>query len=120
MAQTDVALAELPTSVSSVVQSEEGTIDRILTWELDFAGDPTPDLVVQAAFAIGGGNMVVLAHYLFESRKQGYVLAGRPELPGGIKAAARKDDALELRLYRYLDGDGRCCPSGEEIVLIRP
>lgn len=119
-AQSSVLLEDLDPSIANVLVAEGGQVDTILTWDMDFAGDTSPDRVVQAAIAYGGGNAFFLVHYLFERRNGGYALIGQPELPGGIKALRRVGDVLEFTVFEYRDGDGRCCPSGEAVVMVRP
>lgn len=119
-AQTDFEVETLPVEIANVVRADGRLVERILTWEVDLTGDAQPDQMVQVAYALGSGNAVVLEHYLFEGRSRGYALVARPRLPNGIKAVRRTGNGIEVTVLKYLDGDGRCCPSGQHVVMVRP
>jgi hypothetical protein len=111
----------LPPSVATVlagaVQADE-VLDRVRRWQGDLTGDATPDQLVQAAIATGGGNAVYLRHWIFAGQGQDFAPVLQMNLARGIKSASRDASGLLVTLYKLLPDDPMCCPSGEETVII--
>ena len=121
MAEIDESLP-LPGDIQAVLEASlasDEMLDRVRRWQGDLNADGAPDQLVQAAIAFqGGGNAVVLGHWLFLADGNGFAPLRALELPHGVIAASVSEGALQLRLYKALDGDPTCCPSGEESLTI--
>ena len=121
MTALDEALP-LPGDIHAVLDASlasDQLLDRVKRWEGDLTHDGAPDQLVQAAIAFqGGGNAVILRHWIFTAEGNGFRPLQELELPHGVISATLTGAGLDLRLYKAMDGDPSCCPSGEEALTL--
>jgi hypothetical protein len=115
-AQSVTEMATTPTSILTDLETL-GRLDGSISWAVDLNSDGTTDVLTQATFT-SGGNSVYLRYFIYHNIHKPTLQIELP-LQGGILSIDNNDATLTLRMYRYQDGDARCCPSGEDIVTLR-
>lgn len=100
--------------VIDAAAAEDERFEMARVWEGDFLGGAEPDHLLQAAYSVGGGNAVILRHWLMEGRADELTVLQELSLPDGVKSARREGDELVLVVYKLLPADPACCASGEE------
>ncbi|MBT9243965.1 LppP/LprE family lipoprotein [Gemmobacter fulvus] len=113
LAQELVEVSDIPATVSADLAAPD-TPDYVRAWSGDLTGDGLADLLVQAAYPMGGGNAAMLAHVIYQAEGTGFTRLREMTLPQGIKSARREGTDLVVTMFRYLPEDPHCCPSGED------
>ncbi len=113
----EVPKAEVPAPIraalTNAAEAEEAILDGITGWEMDLEGDGTTEWLVQAAYAFPGGNAVYVRTFFFDGADSGYGAQAETGFGRSIKRVAFDPPVITLTLFELLDGDPRCCPTGE-------
>lgn len=115
-AQTVIPSQQAPEAVRAALPPGD-PVDQIKTWPIEITGDGVTDYLVQVA-RTPGGNAFYLEFAIMVGSAGGFGVTTLPVLEGGIEQVATADGGLNLVLYRYLDGDARCCPTGRADVFL--
>jgi len=97
----------------------QGPIDRVRSWPIDWNSDEHEDFVVQIAYWLGG-NAVEVEHRIYIGNDTGFSLSKVLEIDGGIRSVTQTETGIEVENWFYVDGDGRCCPTGMRTLSFHP
>ncbi|MGI3168150.1 hypothetical protein ACRARG_03295 [Pseudooceanicola sp. C21-150M6] len=108
--------SEVPGPIAAQVAEDArqsgAQVDGIGGYELDLEGDGTTEWLVQPAYWTGG-NSVSVRTFLFDGADTGYASHVDLNFFRSIKRVELDRPTLRLVIYELLDGDPRCCPTGE-------
>ncbi|WP_172299929.1 hypothetical protein [Pseudoruegeria sp. HB172150] len=100
-------------TLAAEAQKTGEIFDSVRGWPMDLENDGTLEWMVQAAYAFPGGNAVYVRTYFFDGPDAGFTPWYDAGFDRSIKSVDKEGTAINLTLYELLDGDPRCCPSGE-------
>ena len=98
---------------------QQGPIDRVRSWPIDWNRDEHEDFVVQVAYWLGG-NAVGFGHRIYIGNDTGFSLSMVLEIDGVIRSVTQTEIGIEVENWFYVDGDGRCCPTGMRTLSFHP
>ncbi|WP_163850995.1 hypothetical protein [Pseudooceanicola aestuarii] len=109
------APAPVAERVAQAVPRSEGIFDGARAWPMDLDGDGTMEWLVQAAYGFPGGNAVFVRTFFFDGEDADYGATRDIGLARAIKRISKDGDVITVVIHELLDGEPRCCPTGESI-----
>ena len=97
----------------------QGPIDGVGSWPIDWNSDEHEDFVVEVGYWLGG-NAVGFEHRIYIGNDTGFSLSKVLDIDGGIRSVTQTETGIEVENWFYVDGDGRCCPTGMRTLSFHP